>query len=215
MNLIQITLFILLILTIVIIIVQIVKLKEKKILLNKAKEEIEALQTEVSQDGLTGLYTQKRIYRILRHEINRAKRQGNLIQVIFIDINLFKKINDKHDHAKGDEILIKLSNVLLNTIRQYSDFVGRCGGDEFMIILPNISTDEALTVAKKLSKKIDKIFYAPDKSLSVSMGIAQYDPNKNSEKEEDVRGRADQAMYSAKNSECSQDGKNKICIYSP
>ncbi|MCK4675229.1 MAG: sensor domain-containing diguanylate cyclase, partial [Gammaproteobacteria bacterium] len=88
------------------------------------------------QDGLTSAYNRRYFDERLKHEIDRCVRNKTDLVFLFIDIDFFKKINDKYGHQAGDAVLVKLVSLMRDQVRS-SDIVARYGGEEFAIILPD------------------------------------------------------------------------------
>ena len=112
-------------------------------------KQIKQLQALVIKDGLTGLYNSRYIKEILHNEIYRAKRYDRPLSLLLIDVDDFKKINDKQGHLVGDKVLKRIADILKRKLRK-SDKVGRYGGDEFLIILPETTKVQAGKIAKEL-----------------------------------------------------------------
>jgi len=128
-----------------------------------------------------------------------SDRYGTPLTISLLDIDHFKKVNDTHGHAAGDEVLRNLAGKLRNLIR-HPDTIGRFGGEEFLIVLPHSTVKAAFEQAQRLCEQIRS---APitigEKSITVtvSMGIAQYKLHK--ENWQSLLNRADAALYEAKN----------------
>jgi diguanylate cyclase (GGDEF)-like protein len=104
-------------------------------------------------DGLTGCLTYEATMRELDREINRSARGGLHLSVCFIDLDDFKRINDRHGHLCGNEVLASIGQVLRDGVRS-CDSVGRYGGDEFIAILPQTSEPEARRLARRLASRL-------------------------------------------------------------
>ncbi|WGS65696.1 GGDEF domain-containing protein [Marinitoga aeolica] len=141
-------------------------------------------------DYLTGLYNSSK----LNKDLQMYEREKNLISLAFIDLDNFKKINDKYGHLKGDSLLKEFSNILKNSIRS-NDKAYRYGGDEFIIIFEGINKFEARNIIKRIKKNLTRT------GLKFSVGIE--DNNKTNINI--LIKNADKKAYTAKNK-----GKNKI-----
>lgn len=120
-------------------------------------------------DELTGLYNRHYFMNVLKGEINRCNRSGDVFSLIMLDLNDFKSINDAYGHLTGDQVLIKLAEILVKNSRSY-DVCGRYGGDEFIIILPNTSVEEAIYYIERVKKEFNS--YAEQyKRAKVSIAI--------------------------------------------
>jgi GAF domain-containing protein len=95
------------------------------------------VQDQAVTDGLTGLYNHRHFYERLEHEIARAKRYGTPVSLLMIDLDDFKRFNDRNGHLAGDAVLRGMAAVLQSELRQNLDVAARYGGEEFAVILPN------------------------------------------------------------------------------
>lgn len=123
-------------------------------------------------DELTGLYNRYYVLDRLENEIERAQREKTSFSVIMLDLDNFKRINDKYGHLKGDEVLKKVADILKKHFRSY-DVVARFGGDEFLVLI--LSSESKNKIKKRLidiRREIEKIF--PEGNLSVSFGIVTF-----------------------------------------
>ena len=166
------------------------------------------LEYYAARDPLTDLFNQRVFNDMMSYEIKRAARHDYPFALMVIDCDNFKPINDNFGHAFGDKFLQTVANILEEEKRD-EDIVARYGGDEFTIILPECNENGALTVANRISKKIeDEKLIAPDGSrvgITISIGICVYPIHTLSQK--DMFVIADYMMYQAK-----EEGKNGIKI---
>lgn len=156
-------------------------------------------------DPLTGLANHAHLRSIATHEIARARRSGEGVALLMIDVDHFKSINDAFGHAVGDAVLKELARLFVSTVREV-DAVGRVGGEEFAIVLPSTKLATAVEVAERLRQAVEGTAsfarHAPAR-CTVSIGCAQLGPS-----DDDLDGllkRADQALYDAK-----QGGRNRV-----
>ncbi len=156
-------------------------------------------------DDLTGLYNSRHLYRFVDYEVERAKRYGTNIAMIFFDLDGFKEINDVHGHLCGSKVLVEVARVI-NSILRKVDMACRYGGDEFVIVLPQTSKEQAFVAAEKLRSMIKEFAFLKEEGinahLTASFGVASL-PEDADDKLELIH-LADQAMYSVKNS--NKDG---------
>jgi diguanylate cyclase (GGDEF)-like protein/PAS domain S-box-containing protein len=161
---------------------------------------INKLQTLSLRDDLTGLYNRRGFFTIAGEYLQLADRKRTQMFLLFMDLDNLKWINDTLGHHKGDVALVNVAKILTKTFRK-SDVKGRMGGDEFAIF-PVDSTHVGAKSAEDRLRSNIKVFNA-DKSnpftLSVSMGIASYDPEHPCSIEE-LLVRADKLMYEEKRS---------------
>lgn len=149
-------------------------------------------------DQLTGLINRGLFKDRLTGAITRARRDGGLVSVMFLDIDGFKEINDRFGHAVGDDLLREIAARLITCLRE-SDSVARLGGDEFTVILEGAKrVEDSGQVASKILRTIAQPFSIGSREINVttSIGIAVY-PVDGDTYEDLVKG-ADTAMYQAK-----------------
>jgi len=160
-------------------------------------------------DSLTGL-ANRELYRYkVQSAIDQAKRNENLVAILFLDLDRFKQINDSLGHNVGDELLKQVSERLLECVR-VSDTVARQGGDEFTILLEGVKhVDEIVQVCNRINASVRQTYQVNDNELftSVSIGVTVY-PFDDLEVEHLLKD-ADTAMYEAKES-----GRDKYVFFS-
>lgn len=149
-------------------------------------------------DDLTGLPNRALVLTLLKEDLADAKRHGNDIAILFIDLNGFKSINDNYGHLAGDAVLKKTAVKIQNALRE-SDTVGRLSGDEFLAIVKDLKDKRQL---QKVIDKIDQAILEPieveQKTLTISASIGcSFYPDDAQEVEELIRF-ADQSMYKVK-----------------
>ena len=158
-------------------------------------ESVSMLYEVATHDEKTGLYNNKFFETLLDMEIEKAKRGHQKLSLIMIDIDFFKKINDKYGHIKADELLKKLANVINSNVRK-SDIVARFGGEEFTILLPETDLEKAKTFSLKLRRLIHADKTLKKYHITVSGGLTQFRKDKDNKKK--FKERADKALYDAK-----------------
>ncbi len=164
----------------------------------KLTEKIKRLSEE---DYLTKLHNRRKIHEILENEISRSKRYNSTFAVVLLDIDNFKNTNDKFGHNAGDQVLVQISDIIGNTIRE-SDIASRWGGEEFLVFCPHTNIDGAFSLAEKLRNNIEKNEFGEVGYKTASFGVAQIE---HVDTVQSLIQRADEALYSAKNS-----GKNIV-----
>ncbi len=160
---------------------------------------ISELRFLADTDGLTGFYNRRKVEEILTKEIERSRRYGNALSLLFIDVDNFKDLNDTYGHQKGDEVLKKIAGVINRELRR-TDYVGRFGGEEFLVILPETDADRALKVAERIRRRIEFEDFGIG-PVTVSIGVTQL---KGGDDIDTLFNRVDRAMYLAK-----EKGKNR------
>lgn len=178
---------------------------------DEAEERIRALEQELMQmselvreDQLTGALNRRGLDETLDRELKRAGRNKTPLCVALLDIDNFKKLNDTLGHQAGDRALTHLTQVIKDTLRP-SDAVGRYGGEEFVIILPDTDINAGVEAIQRLQRDLTKKFFLHNNErilVTFSAGVALRGED---EDQEDLLGRADKAMYQAK-----QTGKNRV-----
>ena len=119
-----------------------------------------------SYDSLTGLLSRHAFFENANRAISLANRNGAAFAVLIIDLDHFKKINDRYGHPAGDAVL-KLFADVVNSVARRSDIVGRLGGEEFAMLLPSTDTDKALEFCERLHACLLYTSDAADESSSV------------------------------------------------
>ena len=173
------------------------------------KESEEHAKRNALYDPLTGLCNRSLFYDRLGYTFDQARRSGQLVALLFLDLDGFKSVNDLMGHFSGD-LLLKEVAVRLNTVVRKTDTVCRLGGDEYTIILPNIkSKKDVETIAKNILSLLSVEFNLDGKSIFItgSIGISLF-PVDGDDSETMVKY-ADSAMYSVK-----ATGKNGYQFYS-
>ncbi len=173
--------------------------------LSKALSELEYF---AGHDPLTDLYNRRIFEDLLRYEVSRAKRKGYRFSLILIDLDNFKYVNDTYGHNIGDAVLKSVADQLEASIRD-GDVVARIGGDEFVILLSETPLSDAVKVAERIRRNLEKnricVFDGSVISISASLGVVEY-PTHGSSKEE-LMMIVDNALYRAKDL-----GKNKVYV---
>lgn len=157
-------------------------------------------------DGITELFNRRHFDERMREEIDRHSRYGDILSILLIDLDNFKKYNDTFGHLAGDRLLVQAAGIIKSSIRS-SDQAFRYGGDEFAVILPNSSTMDSFSVAERMRERIAEAMAARQLDLSVSIGVASW-PGDGSTLDE-LCYAADMALYYAK-----RTGQNRTSIAS-
>ena len=159
----------------------------------------------VITDELTGLYNDRHLHALLEEEIERVRRFGGKLSLIFLDLDDFKNINDRRGHVVGSRTLSEIGQLIKNNMRKICK-PARYGGDEFVIILPNTDKGGAMAAATRLHGIFRAHLFHDDEGnafqLTASFGVATL-PDDARTKDDLIR-QADKAMYRVK--ETTRDG---------
>jgi diguanylate cyclase (GGDEF)-like protein len=161
---------------------------------HKAEEALLALSLT---DELTGLYNRRRFFVLTEQYLKVAIRTKKRSLLLYIDMDELKWINDHHGHNEGDRALIALASILKKTFRE-SDIIARIGGDEFVALLEStVENDETLINRLSGNIKDHNAKQTGRYKLSVSVGVAQFDPE-NPISIDELLSEADALMYTQK-----------------
>jgi diguanylate cyclase (GGDEF)-like protein len=153
----------------------------------------------VITDDLTGLYNGRHFHALLGEEIERVRRFGGKLSLIFIDLDYFKKVNDTHGHLVGSRTLTEIGQLIRKHLRKVCK-PARYGGDEFVIILPNTNKSGAMTLANRLLEIFRAHVFHNDEgapfNLTASLGVATFPDD--AQNKDDLIRLADKAMYRVK-----------------
>ena len=161
----------------------------------------EQLKEIAYTDSLTNTYNRLHFNRLLDAEIDKVKRYGRQLSIIFFDVDHFKQINDNHGHQMGDVVLQEIAAVISGANRS-SDIFSRYGGEEFVILTASTNIDGAMEHAQRLRQDIEQQPFKIGR-VTASFGVAEFNPA--SDNQESLLERADKAMYQAKS-----DGRNCV-----
>ena len=157
-------------------------------------------------DGITELFNRRHFDERMKEEIDRHSRYGDILSILLIDLDNFKKYNDTYGHLAGDRLLVQAAGMIKSSTRS-SDQAFRYGGDEFAVILPHSSTMDSFSVAERMREKIAEAMSARQLDISVSIGVASW-PGDGTTLDE-LCYAADMALYYAK-----RTGQNRTSIAS-
>jgi two-component system cell cycle response regulator len=174
--------------------------------INEARARLEQLAV---QDDLTGLYNYRYLHTRLSEEFKRSERYRDPLACVMLDIDHFKRVNDRHGHDVGDAVLRETSVRLRKAVREI-DVVTRYGGEEFLLVLPSTNFSGALSVADRVWRAVGSEPYllpAGPERVSISVGVAVF-PSRDIKTKDQLIKAADKALYQAKG-----DGRDRICVY--
>ncbi|MDD9950000.1 MAG: GGDEF domain-containing protein [Zetaproteobacteria bacterium] len=168
---------------------------------------LDCAEAKLFIDDLTGLFNYRYMTQVIEREARRSLRSGRPFSVLFIDLDDFKKVNDRYGHLAGTGILRQVGDILLQMHREI-DTVVRYGGDEFVLILVNAAEEEAWQIAERLRLHIATTpFLAEGKTVAqtCSVGLASFPAHTADPKH--LLKLADQSMYRSKSK-----GKNRVSV---
>ncbi|MBI1945173.1 MAG: diguanylate cyclase [Deltaproteobacteria bacterium] len=158
-------------------------------------------EREARRDSLTGLWNAKAFHEATRQLIERAVTTPAPFSVLFLDLDHFKAVNDRHGHVAGSRLLVEVAQLLERCVRE-GDLLARFGGDEFTVLLPEIGTDTAKSVADRIRETIARHrFRAPSGEalpVTVCIGVATFPVHAGDT--DGILDMADRAMYLGKGS---------------
>jgi two-component system cell cycle response regulator len=178
-------------------------LREKKEIEDALKRTNELLERQATTDALTGIANRLKFNNAVAVEVSKARRHHVPLSLLMFDIDNFKLINDTFGHRAGDLALQGLATLVSAAMRP-EDIFARWGGEEFVILLPYTDSEGAVNLAERLRHRIEMHPFSVVNALTCSFGVA---PFREEESEDEFVGRADRALYEAK-----QLGKNRVAV---
>lgn len=177
---------------------RIVEMQRDLVAANKKMEQLSYL------DGLTHIYNRRGFDRAASAEWKRMQRDGNILSLLMIDVDYFKKFNDHYGHQEGDDCLKLVASTLEGELFRPADIVARYGGEEFVVLLPGTDSEGAMKVAKRLVKSIENLNVEHVESeasdyVTISAGLACCTKEQKMTISRLVKN-ADEALYKAKSS---------------
>jgi diguanylate cyclase len=158
---------------------------------NNQREQLVRLATK---DPLTGAGNRRALDDKLTEIVNAFKRSGSSASMLLLDLDHFKKVNDAHGHAVGDQILRRITEIINLRIR-VTDSLYRVGGEEFIVVLEGQVLDRAAHLSEQLRTLVEANELVPDQPVTISLGVAEL---RRDETASDWLHRADEALYRAK-----------------
>lgn len=174
--------------------------------------ELELANSELAKrsntDGLTGVANRRHFDETLAQEVARARRLKEPVALIMLDVDHFKKFNDRYGHLAGDSCLIRVAGVIDASVRRPGDLTARYGGEEFAIVAASCDGEDALTLAETLRGRIEQLAIthaaSPAGVVTASLGVAVLVPD-DSNGAARLIAMADKALYRAKG-----NGRNRV-----
>ena len=155
-------------------------------------------------DPLTRLLNRRKFREVFEETLEETRKLGSPLCVLALDLDSFKKINDKYGHDVGDDVLVVFSKQVQKSIRP-GDYFARVGGEEFFLLLPQTDKELALTIAKRIRLEIEELdlrYLHKELRLTVSIGISEYKKGYGVDR---LLKEADEKLYESKNT-----GRNKV-----
>jgi two-component system cell cycle response regulator len=178
-------------------------------LFEQVEDEKTRLEKLAITDFLTGIYNVRYFYHRTIEEFSRCLRYSLPISCLMVDIDYFKKINDKYGHKTGDQVLKEFAGLLKRRSRK-SDVLARYGGEEFVLLLPQTPLEGAVAEGERILKVVKEHTFRrlrSEKGLTVSVGVAAF-PHPKIQSHEDLISLADDALFTAKNR-----GRERVAVY--
>ncbi len=173
----------------------------------KYNTKLEELNQKLAKQARTDQLTQLPNRYLLDQETLRiiatSKRYQDPFSLVMFDLDYFKQINDQYGHQVGDDVLIQVTQEMSRSIRE-ADILGRWGGEEFLLVCPKTSLSGAIKLANKIRKRIAQLSFIEKQKITLSAGVAEFDPNENYHS---LLKRLDDALYLAKES-----GRNTVRV---
>lgn len=158
-------------------------------------------EREARRDSLTGLWNARSFQEAVLLLVERSTQDGAPFSVLFLDVDHFKGVNDRHGHVTGSRLLVDIAGVLQRCLRE-GDVLARYGGDEFTVLLPDVDTEQAMQVAERIRAAIaDQLFLGPGGTrlpITVCVGVASFP--RHAANAQAILDLADRAMYIGKGS---------------
>jgi diguanylate cyclase (GGDEF)-like protein len=160
-----------------------------------------SLRQAFMHDALTGLYNRSYFNEQIGVRVAAAKRNGQPLSLIMVDVDHFKRYNDAFGHLKGDACLAAVAAALSGVVRRPGDFIARYGGEEFVIVLPDTGPNDAQALAERARDAVMRLrieAVAPSRYVTVSAGCATATPSGQAFSIDMLVETADAALYQAK-----------------
>jgi diguanylate cyclase (GGDEF)-like protein len=166
-------------------------------------DELKRLELDAVTDPLTGLHNRRLFAEIFEKELNRARRYGQPLGLVTLDLHRFKEVNDKHGHPRGDDVLRAAAATLKKALRT-SDSAFRIGGDEFALLLPHTDSPQALALSRRVPTVFAEMLQPLQLEVTVGMdhGVAIFPQD--AEQADQLIRVADERLYRLKHANHSK-----------
>lgn len=159
-------------------------------------------KTSSFRDPLTGVGNRRHMQQVMEKCLEMCRRYGGSLSVIMLDIDHFKRYNDRYGHIGGDKLLAGIAGILLTEVRD-PDHVFRYGGEEFLVMLPETDLSAACVAAERIRRAVES-----GGAVTVSLGVSAY--REHAQRSEDLIALADEVLYRAK-----KNGRNRVEATAP
>ena len=160
-------------------------------------DELKKLQVNAATDALTGLHNRRLFDEYFEKEMNRAKRYGQQLAVVILDLHKLKEVNDRHGHLQGDQVLQIAAATLRRTLRS-SDFAFLIGGDEFAVLLPQTDTEQAVTLCRRVRSQYESELAPLGLAIGVTLDFGVAVHPQDGDQKSTLMGLADKRLYELK-----------------
>jgi diguanylate cyclase (GGDEF)-like protein len=160
-------------------------------------DEFRKLQINAATDALTGLYNRRLFDESCDKELNRAKRYGQQLAIVILDLNRLKEVNDRHGHLVGDQVLQVAAATLRKTLRA-SDFAFRIGGDEFALLLPQTDPEQSVTLCRRIRTQCENEIRGLKLDMPVTLDFGVAVLPQDGDQKSDLLRIADERLYALK-----------------
>ena len=167
------------------------------------KESNEKFKRIAVIDHLTGAFNRAHFDKEIKKELSNYNRYNHIFSILLLDIDHFKRINDKFGHNEGDRVLVQFSKIIQSQLRE-TDVFARWGGEEFVVLIPNVDKVNSAYVGEKLRKAIEDFHFSEKYNITCSIGIAEVEKG---DENLTIFNRVDNALYCAK-----ENGRNIVKI---
>ncbi len=182
-------------------------LKNLNLQILKVTDSHSQIESLIKFDSLTGLANKTCCEEKYVRFLNEAKNRNEVVAVFFLDLDNFKSVNDFYNHSVGDKLLIHVSKQI-NSLAEDSDIVSRLSGDEFILMVSRPENYNFQQLASRVLKQLEKPVSIDSHLIDITASIGVAIAKKSDYSFNEIRKKADIAMYKAK-----QSGKNNVCIY--
>lgn len=186
-------------------------MKEAELSLKSFAEQMKGL---AETDALTGLANRRSFDEALLQEFEKAKKTGQPLAVLLIDVDRFKAYNDRYGHLAGDKCLKAVAGAIAAAARRSSDIAARIGGEEFAVLLPNTDCESAVAIADKMRTCIRELCITHEGSeyeiVTASLGATVFTRESAVNNAAELVGRADLGLYQAKDAGRDRVGLQRL-----